>query len=101
MRYYILDKIVEYPKFENVTCNEAVENGKESYDVCFKVTFGNANQAIDERMENDKPIDFILLKKVLGTGGFTYAGSLRDENIPVAFSFPDYIDGEDHATVYT
>ena len=100
IRYYILDKNVEYPKFENITCNGAVEGGKELYDVCYKVTFGDANHAIDEQMENDKTIDFILLKKVLGTGGFTYTGRLRDENVPVAFSFPDYSDEEDHATVY-
>ena len=99
IKYYISDINVQYPKFENVTCNKIVENGTELYDVCFKVTFVNGDKAMHEGVGNDKPIDFILLKEVRGTGGFTFAGKLMDENVPVAFSFPDYDDNEQHATV--
>ena len=73
------------PTFENAKCSEVTTDKK--WDLCIKVNY-----------PNDETVDYMLLED--GHGLLTYKGEMRDEKVPIAFSWPDEEDGEVNATVY-
>ena len=73
------------PTFENAKCAEVTTDKK--WDLCIKVNY-----------PNDETVDYMLLED--GHGWLTYKGEMRDEKVPIAFSWPDEEDGEVNATVY-
>ena len=72
------------PTFENATCADVTTDTK--WDLCIKITY-----------PNDNTVDYMLLED--GHGWLTYKGIMKDEKVPIAFSWPDEEDGETNATV--
>ena len=72
------------PYFEKVTCTDVTDDS--DWDLCIKVVYPNDGQT-----------DFMLLED--GYGYLTYKGEMKEEEVPVVFSWPDEEDGEVNATV--
>ena len=84
MTIYIPD-MQEMPAFETSSCSD-VQLDK-TWDLCIKVTYPDDNKN-----------DYMLLE-IFDSGTKTYIGKMKEEEIPVVFSWPDEDDGEVNATV--
>ena len=70
--------------FETTPCSNVTMVTK--WALCIKVSY-----------QDSGPVDYMLLED--GHGYLTYKGEMKNEKIPVVFSWPDIEDGETNATV--